>query len=289
MKKLLLAPMALLFASQLVSAAELKTRLVNVATPEISDKEVMIFAENEGRVLWADAKDEVMLNALREAQKDGLNVALRFDNESGKIFGAELLEVATLEESFEAKSDEKSFYTPTVMNSLSDAQSLFNRQDGNTKRWSQCFNRAHGWSYDMWRMSGVNSMKVFIFFTQRYIKAYRYKWWFHVAPFVVVQTSSGPVEHVMDVSYSRGPTQMRPWTDMFMKNSAACPTVEKYSQYRQNQWTQDCYLIKASMYYRSPSDLELLETQGRQELSWNLNEVREAREEAFRNHRDYNP
>jgi hypothetical protein len=43
------------------------------------------------------------------------------------------------------------------------------------------------------------------------------------------------------------------------------------------------------MYYRTPKDLELLETQGRQELTWNLNEVREAREEAFRNHRDYNP
>jgi hypothetical protein len=289
MKKLLLAPMALLFASQLVSAAELKTRLVNVATPEISDKEVMIFAENEGRVLWADAKDEVMLNALREAQKEGLNVTLRFDNESGKILGAELLEVAVLADSLESKSEEKSFYTPTVMNSLADAQALFNRQDRNTKRWSQCFNRAHGWSYDMWRMAGVNSMKVFIFFTQRYIKAYRYKWWFHVAPFVVVQTTSGAVEHVMDVSFSKGPMQMRPWTDMFMENNAACPTVERYSQYRQNQATQDCYLIKTSMYYRSPSDLELLETQGRQELNWNLNEVREAREEAFRNHRDYNP
>lgn len=289
MKKLLLAPMALIFASQLVSAAELKTRLVNVADPSMSDKEVMVFAENEGRVLWADASDAVLLNALKVAQKEGLNVALRFDNESGKIRGAELLEVAALEETLEAKSDEKSFYTPSVMNSVSEAQALFNRQDRNTKRWSQCFNRAHGWSYDMWSNAGVNSMKVFIFFTQRYIKAYRYKWWFHVAPYVVVQTSSGPVEHVMDVSFSKGPMQVRPWTDMFMENNSACPKVERYSQYRQNQWTQDCYLIKTSMYYRTPTDIELLETQGRQELSWNLNEVREAREEAFRNHRDYNP
>ncbi|MBK7961524.1 MAG: hypothetical protein IPK04_10205 [Bdellovibrionales bacterium] len=289
MKKLTLFPMALLFVAHLVSAAELKTRLVNVATPEKSDKEVMVFAEAEGRVLWADANDEAMLSALRTAQKEGLYAALRFDDESGKIFGAELLEVGNLEEGYEAKSDKQSIYSPTVMNSLGDAQSLFDRQDGNTKRWSQCFNRAHGWSYDMWNMSGVNSMKVFIFFTQRYIKEYRYRWWFHVAPFVIVQTNSGPVEHVMDVSFSKGPIQMHLWTDMFMKNRAACPTVERYSQYRNNQWEQDCYLIQASMYYRTPKDLELLETQGRQELTWNLNEVREAREEAFRNHRDYNP
>jgi hypothetical protein len=272
-----------------LSAAELKTRLVEVANPDNGDKEVMVFAESEGRVLWADALDTSMLGALTVAKDEGLHVALRFDDESGKIFAAELLEVAADNEIDDAKSFEKSFFTPSVLNSVAEAQALFNRQDDNTKRWSQCFNRAHGWAYDMWRNSGVNSMKVFIFFTQRYIKEYRYKWWFHVSPFVMIQTESGAVEHVMDVSYTRGPVQMRPWTDKFMKNNAACPTVERYSQYRQNQWTQDCYLIKASMFYRTPSDLELLETQGRQEVNWNLNEVREARMEAFRNHRNYNP
>jgi hypothetical protein len=135
----------------------------------------------------------------------------------------------------------------------------------------------------------VDSMKIFIFFTSRYIREYRYKWWFHVAPYVLIAQNNMSVEHVMDVSFTNGPTLMRAWTDYFMQNNAPCASVNTYTEYRRNQEAQYCYLIRANMFYRSPRDLELLDTQGRQELGWNLSEVAEARRQAFRNWDRYNP
>jgi hypothetical protein len=43
------------------------------------------------------------------------------------------------------------------------------------------------------------------------------------------------------------------------------------------------------MYFRSPSDIERLETEGRNLVEFDLAGVRDARREAFRNWRDYNP
>ncbi len=286
MKNLVLG-LSLLFALS-AQAGEFNTRLIEVEIPLNGEAKAMVLAQEEGRVLWADAQDSALLAALKEAQLEGHNVLINFDEESGEIFAAALAEETQVEDTFVSEKSLNNLFVPSVL-PLTNAQSLFDRMDSNTKRRSQCYNRAHGWAYDMWRLAGVNSMKVFIFFTARYIKEHDYKWWFHVAPFVMVQNNQMSSEAVMDVSFTNGPTAVQAWTDHFMPNGTVCPTVEKYSDYRQNQWVKDCYLIKANMYYRSPRDLELLETEGRQELGWNEAEVREARKQAFRNWEDYNP
>ncbi len=280
--------LVLLFGlSSLAHAARLHTRLQALGEVHPGDDEVMVLAEGEGRVLWAPLADPALVRALTEAQAEKLWLLVDFDLDSARIKGVQLLAAPALEARDEAV--EKQFFTPTVLSTFQEAQALFNRQDKRTKRHSQCFNRAHGWAYDMWRLAGVSTQKVFIFFTQRYIRNYRYKWWFHVAPYTLVQSSQGPIEHVLDVTFSRGPLQMRPWTDMFMQNNAPCPTVQSYSQYRLNQDTQDCYLLKTSMYYRVPSELERLESEGVQKHNWSLVEIAQARQEAFIDWQRYNP
>ncbi|MBY0516303.1 MAG: hypothetical protein K2P81_05310 [Bacteriovoracaceae bacterium] len=280
MKRLVLGLLALSTAAQ---AAELKTHLSDVIITQ-GEEEVLVLAQEEGRVLRVNAADASLVESLKIAKENHELVMLDIDLETTEILGAQLLETETLD-LFNEKALNDSFI-PTVL-SLDSATSLFNRMDTRTKRFSQCFNRAHGWAYDMFRLANVNSKKVFIFFTQKFIKEHKYKWWFHVSPYVMTQEGNMTVERVMDVSFTRGPTFMQEWTDTFMPDGTVCPTVARYTDYRNNQWAQDCYLIKASMFYRSPMDLELLEKEGRQELGWNYDEIREARKQAFKDWQDY--
>ena len=288
MQKMLIGALALAMLVPGLHAAELTTRLVQVGQPQAGELEVPVMAEGEGRVLWVDARDTALLSALTEAVKQDRTVRVDFHEASGTLKGVELLDVVV--ESVEVANFgyEKENFIPSVLD-FNTAQKIFDAMDGRTKRNSQCFNRAHGWAYDMKTRYNVDSMKIFIFFTSRYIREYRYKWWFHVAPMVLVADNNMSVEHVMDVSFTNGPTQMRNWTDYFMQNNAPCASVNTYTEYRQNQEAQHCYLIRANMFYRSPRDLELLDTQGRQELGWNLDEVAEARRQAFKNWDNYNP
>jgi hypothetical protein len=93
----------------------------------------------------------------------------------------------------------------------------------------------------------------------------------------------------MDRSFTTSPVSIRTWTNIFMKNQAQCPIVERYSHYRNYQEDQYCYLIRAFMYYSTPRDLEYLETQGRLETSWNIAELRAGRQQAFINWQNYDP
>ena len=287
MKKMLSAVFALALATPALNAAELTTRLVEVGIPEAGDAQVAIMVEGEGRVLWANANDAALLSALTSAQVEGRTVRVDFNSADGTLNGVELLNESLVDEA-PANSPEKNNFSASVLD-MATAQTVFDEMDGATKWRSQCFNRAHGWAYDMHRKFDVSSQKVFIFFTSKYVKQYKYKWWFHVAPFVLVQDENMSIERVMDVTYMDVPPTMRDWTNYFMYNDAPCKSVNTYSEYRRNQQAEFCYLIRANMYYRSPRDLELLETEGREELGWNLSEIREARKQAFRNHRFYNP
>lgn len=288
MKKMLIGAFALVILSPGLMAAELTTRLVQVGTVQPGDREVPVMAEGEGRVLWVDARDTALLTALTSALNNERTVRVDFNEATGTLRGAELLDVVLDDVESSEIGFEKENFLPTVLEATS-AQAIFNSMDNRTKRDSQCFNRAHGWAYDMKMRYGVDSMKIFIFFTSRYIREYRYKWWFHVAPMVLVAQNNMSVEHVMDRSFTKGPTLVRNWTNYFMQNDWACPSVNTYSEYRQNQQSNYCYLIRANMFYRSPRDLEQLESIGRQELGWNTAELSEARRQAFKNWRDYNP
>lgn len=286
MKNIILGIFSTALLAQTAGAYELSTRVVDVQLTQSGD-EIMIFEEG-GRVLWAPATERQLQRALKQVKADGLSLKLDIDPVTNHLKGVQLINHSENENlSGETVFSEASF-TPTEL-SMDEARSIFSVLDGNTKRKSQCFNRAHGWAYDMWTQKRVNSMKMFIFFTRKYIEEFKYNWWFHVAPYVHVKTPAGVEERLMDRTFSEGPDKVKDWTDMFVRPKPHCPVVDKYTDFYNNQWSSYCYLIKANMYYRSPKDLERLEKEGRQELNWNQAEIREARKQAFKNWRDYYP
>jgi hypothetical protein len=124
-------------------------------------------------------------------------------------------------------------------------------------------------------------MKVFLFFTSKYIRRYDYEWWFHVAPYTLTQEDEEVRERVLDFKFTRSPLLMKNWTDLFMINKASCPVVGKYSEYRQQQDREDCYLMKESMYFLQPLDLSQLEETGRGKTNWNSFEIKRAYRNGF--------
>ncbi len=290
MKNFALLAFSVALLSYQAHARSIETTIVEVETTEDG---VLVKAEAEGRALWADPADSALVDALSIAAEGGQTVKLDYDSVTKNIRGAVLLNVEPLAKTPARKNVVTTTPDPafqfTVFNSFAEAQLRFNGMDTNYRNKSQCYNRAHAWSYDMAVRHGVNSGKVFIFFTSKYIRAYRYEWWFHVAPYVMVNVNGVPVEHVLDRRYTKGPREMRTWTDVFMHNNAFCPQVYKYSDYRKNQQAQSCYLIKTSMYFRSPRNIEHLEKLGTNLTEFAPGSVRAARREAFHNWRRYNP
>lgn len=268
-------------------ASVMETRIVDV---EDNDAKMMVLAETDGRVLWVNSEDKSLANAIESAAKTGRHLRIDYDDESGDVSGVVLLAKKNEARVSSANSSNKdNGYQPTVFTSVQQAQSYFNTMDNQTKNDSQCYNRAHGWAYDLWNQYQINSLKIFIFFTRRYIREYRYKWWFHVSPMVLVGERGYNTEMVMDRSFTNGPVNVRTWTNIFMKNRVECPHVRYYSQYNQNQEAQYCYLMKSIMYYSTPRDLEYLESRGRYENDWVYSELKAGRQQAFINWQRYDP
>ncbi len=184
-------------------------------------------------------------------------------------------------------------FAPTDLQSLEAATSIFENMlnDGDRGR-SQCFKRAHMWSFDMWSKLGVSSQKIFIFYTQRYQIINEEKWWFHVAPMVNVKG----VEYVMDGTFMSKPITVKEWKDYFIQSeNITCPVVSKYQDmgfqkekekpvYNGKQWNRLCYLMKVPMYYFTPVDIENRDLDKNKVIrnNWILEELQDARR-AFKN------
>lgn len=171
-------------------------------------------------------------------------------------------------------------YEPSILD-ITTARNAFAGMRRDYQRESQCYNRAHIWSYEEYNRSGLKSNKLFLFFTTRYIRNYRYHWWFHVAPMVYVGDSEQFNWRVLDRRYTSGPLSTKNWTNIFMKNRATCPVVYNYSDYRNHQQSKDCYLIPTSMYFWQPRDIERQERTGYVKTQYYSSEVSHAYWEAF--------
>lgn len=271
----------------LSAQAGITSRVANLDAPE-GETEALLMLEDEGRILRADARDDSLMAALRASAENG--DVLRFDVDGGEVRGVELVgrDVAPAAGVAEEKSAQFNSEI-TVLASPAAAEELNMTLDRATKWRSQCYNRAHGWAYDMWRTRGVVSGKMFIFFSAKYIRQYKYDWWFHVAPYVYVDVDGEKVEYILDREYMRVPRPRRGWTDYFMYNDAECREVSVYSHYRNRQESAWCFLMPKSMYFRQPLDIKAEEDTGVVKTSFQMWEVRQARRQAFKNWRRYNP
>ena len=290
---------ALMAWSTLVFAEKYQFNVINIEYFE-DEESYLVFASN-GLVYSVKSDKEDVLSALNEARETDLavTVSLRVDsafkdlrNEYPEISKVEFGELMTIEspksnslKGLEDFTDSDltplSDYKVTELSDMDSAQRLFDTMRTRTRRRSQCYNRAHIWNYEMWRYQGRKMTgKMWIFFTSRYIKKYKYKWWFHVAPYVEVAGQDEAV--VLDREFSRSPQLRTDWKNDYMKNNWNCPEVTKYSDYRNNQWSNDCYLIQSSMYYWQPINLKTLEEEGVQKKFFVDGEVSRAYRNGFR-------
>lgn len=145
-------------------------------------------------------------------------------------------------------------YRPAVVKNSNEALKIFNKMRKDYTRNGECFNRAHIWAYEEHNRSKLNLMKIFMFFTTRYIRRYKYHWWFHVTPMVYVGNLKSP--RTLDRRYTSGPRQTKTWSNVFIKSQRTCKIVKKFDDYYLNQQKEDCYHIYSSMYYVIPRDLE---------------------------------
>ncbi len=171
-------------------------------------------------------------------------------------------------------------FAPTELQGLADAKKIFDEMlnDGDKGR-SECFKRAHMWSFDMWSKLGVSSEKIFIFYTKRYQILEEEKWWFHVAPMV----TAGGIEYVLDGTFMQKPITIKEWLAHFIKSEKiTCPEINRYQEFEEGHWNRLCYFMRVPMYYFSPLNIENRDKNGVERNHWVLEELQDARK-AFRN------
>lgn len=175
------------------------------------------------------------------------------------------------------KSKKLFSYSPTILSDLNEVQTVYDRMRTNFRESAQCFNMAHVWAYEEYKRSRLRSMKMFLFFTRKYIRKYRFHWWFHVSPMVYVNDNLKVQPIILDRRYTLSPFDVKTWTDHFIVSQKNCKQVAKFYDYYNHQESEDCYLIVRNMFYWQPRSIRLGD-QARGEVSaFRSEEVRAAR------------
>ena len=158
-------------------------------------------------------------------------------------------------------------YQPSLIASEQSAEALYadlptSVFEGN----SGCYQRAHVWANQMNKDYGIKSMKVFMFFSNRYKREFHYKWSYHVAPLIPVMQADGTIEEMVfdptftsapswakDQSvYDNKPVSIQAWSRYFIFPDVECKVVNSYDDYFNNQDQYYCFIMKAPMYEYSP-------------------------------------
>ena len=233
-----------------------------------------------GHTAFLEGSQKSLIEEIEASHERGDTVEINLDNKLN-VLSVQTVAPERVEPSEEETTpDEIMSYDPSVV-SLATAQSAFAGMRRDYQNESQCYNRAHIWTYEAYNRIGLKSKKLFLFFTSRYIRNYRYHWWFHVAPMTYVEGTAQTNWRVLDRRYTSNPLGTKNWTNIFMKNSATCPVVYKYSSYRNYQQSRDCYLIPTSMYFWQPRDIERQERTGYVKTQYFSSEISHAYWEAF--------
>lgn len=281
-KSRMILVLSILFLQNVAKAETIFTTVFNVFESKKTER-LLILSAADGRIYKTNKSDEnkKFMNSLV-----GKVVRLDF-----ALSGEEAI-ITGIRPAYRNEIDESTYdinhfqynqlrkFAPTDLTSYEEAESLFKNMlnDGDRSR-SQCFKRAHMWSYDMWTKGGVKSQKIFMFYSKRYQIYEEFNWWFHVAPLVVVNGE----DFVMDGTFMTKPTTVDEWKNWFLKtDKITCPEINRYQQFEQNHWTRLCFLMKVPMYYFRPLDIENRDKKKTQRNHWVLEELQDARR-AFKN------
>lgn len=242
------------------------------------NNEVDLILLKSGDVVKIPHHDQELKEDLYEAKSNKSWLSFQI-NQARNVLAVQSSQEALPSASIESEKTFDQFYTPTVLRNNSEAKNIFNNLNRHYKSRSECYQRAHIWAYESLKKYNLVSMKVFLFFTKKYIREYDYDWWFHAAPYALVREDGVTIEKVLDYTFTGRPLPMQKWTNRFMDNNATCPVITKYTQYSQHEKENWCYIFKTNMFYYQPLDLEALENQGITKngwVSWEVNAAYQA-------------
>lgn len=273
--------MLMLVVSAKAQAANVVTTVFNVLESKKSER-LLILSGVDGRVYKAP-RTKTNIAFYKSLTGQIVNISYELKDQEALITGVRPVDSTEIDaETADLnyfRYNELRQFAPTELKSEEEAATIFKDMlnDGDKSR-SQCFKRAHIWSFDMWSKLGIFSQKIFMFYTKRFAILEDFEWWFHVAPMVVANGK----ELVMDGTFMDKPMEVKPWADFFMKtDKITCPVVDTYQEYEKHEWTRLCVLMKVPMYYFSPLDLENRDKEGKVKNHWVLPELQDARR-AFR-------
>ena len=267
-------------ASTVLWAETITTTIHDIYAPDSEFHESYLVLANNGHVYEVDASSTDLISELELAKKENLEITFNIaDFSINSILGQremiEAIQVKSLGFDLPVEVEDVPRAVPTPLDNyrvsrvqdLDQLKTMFKTMTRKTRRKSQCYNRAHVWIWEMTQKAKAEGKnlkmgKLWLFFGRRYIKRYRYKWWFHIAPYLHVK--GDPELYVMDRSFTKGPRPLRRWTNIFMKNNAPCKEVRYYSDYKRgsNGYKNWCYVIKSSQYYWQPRFIKGLEREG---------------------------
>jgi hypothetical protein len=239
---------------------------------EVNGTHLIKFAN--GRVAFSDSPSDLIKGDVVEAKLDKKQNLLAIQTLSSRPA------IKSVENFLETV--EPPVYEPTVIGSYAEAVTIFNRLNPNYKRASECSNRAHVWASEEFKKNGIKSQKAFLFFTATYITRTRSKWWFHVAPALVVKENGKLQTRVLDYMFNRAPLTVKEWKDQFVFTKRDCLPLVSFTAYDQNaDQTQDCYEKITTMYDWMPTDFKIQETTGQYKTQFSQSEINAAYSEAF--------
>lgn len=285
MKNLLITALFVVFNV----GASITTKVVHIEPTALNHE---IFVTHKGRVFEVDPKNTETLSILDQAREKNLKVELEIetgekfnlDKNIEKILSAVIVEAYTAPKEVSVNYTPMDNYSPSNVQSYERATEIFKSLNKKTKRWSQCFNRAHIWSKHMYDDYKVDSMKILIYYTKKYRKEVSKKWWFHIAPMINVQGEY----YVMDREFTSKPVTNDEWEKIFTKKikdkTYRCKKIDNIKEYYEsnNSVNEFCNIQYTSMYYWEPNDMSRLDKEASAKTQWIDWEIKVASREAFK-------
>lgn len=265
----------LVFMFSLFSSTVLATSFsTGIFDIEIKNTLDVMVKTDQGEVLWINPQKKSLIELIQRAKFQNTTVEIERDKDNF-ILSAKLLDEKFHSEELALESEAGEF-EPSFFTHYSHLRRSFFTMRRDDRKKSQCYERAYVWAYDLWETQEVSSMKLFLFFTNKYIREYRFKWWYHVSPMSYLVAE----EYVLDRKFSKGPLRPQAWTNIFMRNNAVCKSVVSYFDYDKDDDTESCFLIRSSMYYLGPNALKRRD-QGFELTKWNPATLRSSRRRGF--------
>lgn len=273
MRKIFFA-MSVLVAANVSRGESLNSTVHSIDLGQNNEAHMIRF--DNGRVAFLENKKSDVLYKIKNAHDRNQFLKIELDHENN-ILDFSVEGNSRIEFNMQFVSDEP--FKPTILKDINAAIRMFNKMRKNYTKNGECFNRAHVWTYEQFQQTNTNMMKVFMFFTEKYIRKYKFNWWFHVTPMIYVKNLNSP--RAMDRRYNGGPRQLKTWSDTFVKTKRACKRVEKFDDFWLNQKIEDCFHIHASMFYVMPRDLEKRDLTGIEKEAFIEKEIKKAYSNGF--------